>query len=379
MNIAISNTLERIGIIGILRHAMAARSGLVLALHRVLPVEERAHCYDPHLALSETAFVSLLRLLRHDYDVVPLHGLLANPRGSGGRPKVALTFDDGWEDTFRVAFPHLLAFNMPATIFVCAELVNTSSVLPEERFARLWNQCASQSRTGELTADLQHWGMGKRKRAQTATEKRYWSQELKRMPIAARLLLLDHLEERYEIVPVQSARFLRWEDMRAMMQTDLVSVGSHTCRHSTLTSEMGRDIRRELEESRTVIHQHTGVLPNLLAYPNGMYNRQVIDRVRTAGFQAAVATHPGLPCRTSNRFCIPRIAIDDTTVTDANLHLSPSRTSAYFVSSWLRSAASIQGVCRRLTLPAKNVSHSKGQGLHEMRVFMRLNREGKTM
>jgi len=325
--------------IGMLRCAMAMRSGLILALHRVLPTEERSLCYDPHLGLSESAFVSLLRLLREDYEVVHLEDLLADPCGRDGRPRVALTFDDGWEDNFRVAFPHLLSHQMPATIFVCTELLNTSGVLPEERFARLWNQCASHSSLHELTRDLNHWGMGRRKHLHA--QKRYWAQELKRMPLTARLLLLDHFEQRYEVPKVQSRRFLRWDEVRTMMQTGLVRMGSHTSRHAALTSETGRDVRIELEDSRARLLKHTGVTPAILAYPNGMYNRQVVDIVRATGFTAALATHPGLATLRSNPLALPRIAIDDTTVTSEDLQLSPSRTSAYFIGSWLKSAASL--------------------------------------
>lgn len=338
MKIAISSTMDSLGMFGVLRRAMATRNGLILALHRVLPPEERNLGYDPHLVLSEPAFISLLRLLRQDYEVVHLEELLANPRGVGGRPKVALTFDDGWEDNYRVAFPHLLTYDTPATIFACAELINTSEALPEERFARLWKQCASSSQLTELTTDLNHWGMGRRNHSPRLTRRSYWSQELKRMPLSARLLLLEHFERRYEVAPLQTDRFLRWNDLRVMMQTGLVRVGSHTCRHATLSAENARDIRRELEESRTILCDQTGVLPTLLAYPNGMYNRQVIDIVRTTGFQAAFATQPGLASSRSHRFSMPRIAIDDTTVTNADMQLSTSRTSAHFVSSWLRSA-----------------------------------------
>lgn len=337
MNIAIGSTLDRLGIFGILRRAMATRSGLILALHRVLPPEERNLCYDPDLVLSEPVFVSLLRLLRQEYAVVHLEDLLANPRGSGGRPKVALTFDDGWEDTYRIAFPHLMAYETPATIFACAELIDTSQTLPEERFARLWQQCASSSQLAELTADLNHWGMGRRKHSPRLSKKRYWSQELKRMPLSARLLLLEHFERRYEVIPVPTDRFLRWDDLRVMMHTGLMRVGSHTCRHASLPAENARDMRRELEDSRTLLYDQTGVVPTMLSYPNGMYNRQVIDLVRATGFQAALALQPGVASPRSHRFAMPRIAIHDTMVTNANLQLSTSRLSGCFASSWLRS------------------------------------------
>lgn len=323
--------------IGYFRRTMAAHSGLILNLHRVLPVDESSLCYDPHLVLSEPAFISLLRMLRQDYSIVPLDDLLSDPRGSAGRPKVALTFDDGWEDNYRVAFPHLLTYQVPATIFVCTELVGTTGILPEERFARLWNQCASRSMLADLIRDLKHWGFGRR--THLHSERQYWAQELKRLPLTARLLMLDHFEQRYEVSLVQSTRFLSWDDLRVMTRTGLVQVGSHTSRHATLSSETSRDARRELEDSRAILWKETGIMPTTIAYPNGMYNRTVMELARAAGYTSALAVHMGLVCERSNPFALPRIAIDDTTVTNNDLQLSNSRASAYFVSSWLRTCA----------------------------------------
>ncbi len=340
IKLAVSDLLDRSGVVSLLRRATASRGALVLALHRVLPPAERISCYDPHLVLSEPAFVSLLHLLRQDYDVVPLENLLADTRGTSGRPKVAITFDDGWEDNYRIAFPHLLAHEMPATIFACTELLDTPGVLPEERFARVWAECSSRLLLAELLADLNHWGMGKRKNGLARSERRYWSQELKRMPLSARLLLLDHIEQRYEVPAVTTRRFMSWEDVRTMLNTGLIRMGSHTGRHATLTSETDRDVRLELETSRMTLLERTGTVPTILAYPNGMYNRRVLELVRSAGFEAALSTNPGPATRRSNPLVIPRIAIDDTTVTDAGLRLSSSRTSVYFLSSRLRCATS---------------------------------------
>ena len=337
ITIALSSTMDRLGMFGILRRAMATRSGLILALHRVLPLQERHLCYDSRLVLSEPAFVSLLRLLQLEYEVVHLQELLADPRGSNGRPKVALTFDDGWEDNYRVAFPHLVAYNTPATIFACAGFLDTDAALPEERFARLWEKCGAQGQLQELTRDLNHWGIGPPKQREQLGNRRYWSNELRRMPIAAALLLLEHFERRYEVSAVSSGRFLRWDDLRVMLRTGLVRAGSHTCRHSSLPVENARDARGELEESRSVIYENTGVLPDILSYPNGMFNRQVIDIARAAGYQAALANHLGLASSRSHLFSMPRVLINDGNVTNADVQLSASRTSAHFARSWLHS------------------------------------------
>lgn len=331
---AFTDLIERVGLAKVLRRYVATRSGLILTLNRVLPRNEASLCFDPSKAVSEQAFVSLLTLLNQHYHVVPLDELLANPRNSAGRAKVALTFDDGWEDTFRVAFPHLLAHQMPATLFVCTGLVGTNQVLPEERFARLWTQCAAHSRLDDLVSDLSHWGVEKRKNQSERPKKRYWSEEVRRIPLTARLLLLDHFEQRYQITPVGNRRFLSWPEIDVMMRTGLIQLGSHTSRHATLPAENDHSIRREIEDARRLLLARTGTDAAIMSYPNGMYNRRVLDIVRSMGIRWALAGDPGLVTPRSNHWYIPRVAVRTAI---RGVRFSASQVSFYFLSSWLRS------------------------------------------
>lgn len=119
--------------------------------------------------------------------------------------------------------------------------------------------------------------------------------------------------------------------------------GSHRVAHPPSCHtflEGDRDIRQELDDARAVLWQRAGAVSEVLAYPNGMYNRRVQNLVRSMGFKAALSTIPGFFTRESNPLAIPRIEVDNTTVTDTRLQLSTSRASFYFLSSGLRSAAS---------------------------------------
>lgn len=346
LQMLIAQTADLLGLAGILRRLAAKNSSLVLTFNRVLPRDERLLCYDSRLVVTEAAFIALLQLLQEHYEIAPLTEVLTRPGSRSGRPQVALTFDDGWEDTYRIAFPHLLQANIPATIFLCTGMIDTNWLLPEERFARIWDQCTAHALLDELVVDLRHWGLGRLKDPGVRPQKHYWFQEMQRMPVAGRLLLLDHFEGRYATASVHSRRFLTWTEIRAMIGTGLVTVGSHTHRHATLTSENDRDIRLELETSRQKLWEHTGTHANMISYPNGMWNRRTVNIVQsTAGFSYGLTGQSGTVSAHSNPYCIPRIAVqnavDDTPLIQAKGRSVTGRTSAYFLGCWLRSSKAV--------------------------------------
>src|SRR5262245_7728440 len=84
------------------------------------------------------AFERQLRLLKRHFEVVPLAALLETLESPTAplRRKVAITFDDGLRSNVEVAYPVLERLGVPATFFVCPELI--------ERGAWLWNHEARQ-------------------------------------------------------------------------------------------------------------------------------------------------------------------------------------------------------------------------------------------
>lgn len=73
-----------------------------------------------------------LRYLTDRYDVVDLPAVLER----GDRPRVALTFDDGYQNFYEKVFPVLQALEIPATLFVPVAFVGGGPERFQYRFAR---------------------------------------------------------------------------------------------------------------------------------------------------------------------------------------------------------------------------------------------------
>jgi peptidoglycan/xylan/chitin deacetylase (PgdA/CDA1 family) len=322
LKIAVASVLDKSGVISAVKKYRSTRSGIILTLHRVLPAEEAEESFEPKITLTDTVFEDLLVLLHREFHVVSLSQLLSNPEDADGLQRVAITFDDGWADTYSYAYPLLRRYELPATVFLCPGLMTEGQMLPEERFVRIWRWCVKRQHTALLLRDLRKWGLngGESQLRQT------WSRQLKLLALNAKLLMLSHLENTYGVPDCRERRFLNWDEVKIMRKNN-ISFGSHTMHHSTLVAEQQPALGEELRKSRETMEFRLQEEIRILAYPNGAYDKRVIEAAREAGYSHCFTTEQGSFNRSANFFAIPRIGIDDSVVVNhfSSLHASRVR------------------------------------------------------
>ncbi len=101
-------------------------AGVILMLHRVLADDAAADL--PHrneLCVGPKAFEHLLAWLKKHFDCVPLMEILHPGKVRSDRPKITLTFDDGWRDNAVNAYPLLQKYQVPASIFLSTDFIGS--------------------------------------------------------------------------------------------------------------------------------------------------------------------------------------------------------------------------------------------------------------
>jgi peptidoglycan/xylan/chitin deacetylase (PgdA/CDA1 family) len=102
----------------------------ILMYHRIV---EQEPAVDPdRICTSVDRLADHLDLLAaHDFAAVPLELACRPPQRGEGR-RYAITFDDGYEETLRLALPVLEARSLPATVFVVSSLIGGKAIWNEQ-------------------------------------------------------------------------------------------------------------------------------------------------------------------------------------------------------------------------------------------------------
>lgn len=284
-----------------------ARRGTVLMLHRVLASDAEADL--PHrraLCIGAGAFDRLLGWLKKHFDCVPLEDLLSAPAGQ--RPRISLTFDDGWHDNAEQAFPLLQRHGVPASIFLATDYIGTSRRFWWEAIGESLWQCGGAC-TALLSA-LEGEGHpvpaiirgGQMSAARSQAIARYL-QDLKPLPPA-------RLEQLTGFCPPQDhCDALSWEQVAMMEASGLIRFGSHGAGHAILTGLDDPQLRADIARSATVLRERCRNPLEVFCYPNGDVDARVRAAVAVQGYPRALATRAGLVAPESDPLALPRIDV----------------------------------------------------------------------
>ncbi|CAN5921601.1 hypothetical protein BH23ACT10_BH23ACT10_35510 [soil metagenome] len=271
-----------------------------------------------------------LAVLRRVADLIDLSTLLADRRRP--RPTVAVTFDDGYVDTLRIAADVLEAYDVPTTTFVSTAGVDTVAYCWWDQLAEVFLRPGTLPRVLHLPIDgASHtWDIGDDAvyPPTVAAAHRDWRAN-EHPPTARHAAYLDiwrYLIEQPDEAQRRIVQSLqRWADREALPTGQLlngdeitqlgarrgISIGGHTVNHLALTAVDERTRRWEITHNRSQLQSLTCQPVDHFAYPYGRYAPEVVATVRTAGFTSGATTDPcGLPVD-GDPFVLPRIQVPD--------------------------------------------------------------------
>ncbi|SFR66610.1 polysaccharide deacetylase family protein [Halogeometricum limi] len=199
-----------------------------------------------------------LDYLTEHFRVVDLPAVL----DSDGDERVALTFDDAYDDFAENALPVLREYGVPATLFVPVDFVGAAPEGYAYRFARSPTEYEAFNDPASFADET-----------------------------------------------VRDPGVMSWERLRAVASDPLVTVGTHTRTHPDLARIHDRAVlEREIVGARDELEDRLGVTVDRFCYPFGRYSEEAVDVVRRS-HEVAVTSRRGVvfdPERT-DEFRLPRV------------------------------------------------------------------------
>jgi peptidoglycan/xylan/chitin deacetylase (PgdA/CDA1 family) len=274
--------------------AMTANRARILMYHNFSGL-----CETGDDAISTTMLRRQFEYLRRRYRVVPLAFLLDRLRSHQPLDNhlVALTVDDGRRNCYEFFFPLLKEFGMSATFFVVSSFISREDWLWTDKVLWLGEQPSAPPELAPHRVDLFF---------QKLNLMRPEVRNARIAAVAQSMNLSIPKEAPSKYAPCS------WSELREMVDSELVEIGSHTVSHPILSSITGEESWYELVASRTQIEAGSGAPVMSFCFPNGKpedYRQSQVHQVKEAGYLSALVTRPGMIGPGSDFYQLPRIGV----------------------------------------------------------------------
>ncbi|MGY3038762.1 peptidoglycan/xylan/chitin deacetylase (PgdA/CDA1 family) [Rhodanobacter sp. TND4EL1] len=289
----------------------------ILAYHRVMPLPDPA-TFDFDLELISTSperFREQMRLLKQHFRPMRLGDVAAML--DAGKPlppdAVVVTFDDGYDDNYRNAYPILRELGIPATFFVSTGHIDSGRPFAYDWLVHMILLTGAPSLVlPELGIDLA-MPEAREDRRQLAGRVLL---EMKNISAIAQSDLITRLEHEWRmpsnVTPVD-CRPMTWSQLREMHDAGF-EIGSHGVHHRMLAKLPQQIMEDEVRDSRVSLECELGVTRPLMSYPVGgdrAYDERVIEATRASGFQLACCYVCGTnPQPADNRYALQRLPVE---------------------------------------------------------------------
>jgi peptidoglycan/xylan/chitin deacetylase (PgdA/CDA1 family) len=303
----------------------------ILMYHRIIPTLKSGSDVQSGMVVEPDTLDSHLEYLNKYFDIVPISKLKLIENACVNvyreKPYCVLTFDDGWQDFYKYAYPILKKYEVSATVFLPTDYIGTDRWFWTDRIAILLRRI-SETRNGmECISHIEKIPLPLRT---LVNYKGTYVKSLERVIAYLKTLRIEEIEKilndlseafGINVTPIGRA-FLNWEEVKEMYESGLVTYGSHTASHPLLTTLSEEQIRDELITSMNALISNKVVDKGFItfSYPNGNYSERISNMVSEAGYHLAVTTKFGWNQQGADRYTLKRISLhQDMTSTKAML------------------------------------------------------------
>jgi peptidoglycan/xylan/chitin deacetylase (PgdA/CDA1 family) len=287
---------------------------MCLAYHRVHPISKKENYFHPNLSLVVTpeSFEEQIAYISQNYNCLDIYKAI-DLLNNGKLPdnSVIVTFDDGYRDNLEFAFPILKKYSVPAELYITTGFPDGSCVLwwyEIERMLREVNQLRFSWKNRFYSWNFHN------------IESKYKAYREIRL-----LFVTSTLQEQQSLLEIlrlgcNNAHFtfekvgMSWDDIVMLDREPIVTIGSHTISHPSLTQLTDEEVYYEMKGSKIRLEEKLKHPVETFSYPFGSpieVERRVSIIAKEIGYKCAVTSKYGHIQKEhkNHPYSIPRIPI----------------------------------------------------------------------
>ena len=320
----VAPTLYASGFDRVISH-FSRKKGLIIIYHGIIPHDNLKY-NSRQLLLGD--FKKQIEYLSKHFRIISLTEMFHRYRSGieGGERCLSITFDDGYENNYKYAYPTLRDLQIPSTFFVCTQLFDENRIL--------WNDIIDvyiQHIGEELAYEGFKFVRTGPKTMIDTSRKIDLRQFVRSLDPEAHQAFIEHVKAAHGIASVLAKidtdfwRLMSSEQVREIAEHELMEVGSHTHSHYELSKVHPDAAREELTKSKETLEAQIQQEVKAIAFPYGSYSVALKEHCLSQGYENLCAVDYQFKEDELDPSILPRFGISATTnlySNMVNLHLN---------------------------------------------------------
>lgn len=258
----------------------------VLCFHQV--INDKNISYPP---LTIIEFENILKYLVRHYTIISLLDIndeLLKKRFN--KPLAIISFDDGYKDFITNALPLVKKYNIKCNLNIVYNAVEKNELIWTQKIHCILEHLFNKDQIFNFEIDEIKYSISKKNIANVSNKMIINLFEKNKSEIEDFILKL----ESKVLTNVSFTELLNWNNITTI--TDYVSIGSHTISHAAFNNKSTLEhLNEEIIDSKIFIEKKIKKEVEVIALPNSLYNKNVLDVCCLANYKFILLVEGGYP------------------------------------------------------------------------------------
>lgn len=268
--------------------------GSIAMLHRVVS-NNQILCEDIEITTNYLE-KTINFFINNNYEIISLDTVyeILMRKHKINKKFVAFTFDDGYVDTYTLAYPIFKKYNIPFAIYITTSFPDKTAIL--------WWYALKDLVINNKVINFDYNKRNYSYNIETLKQKDKTYPIIKQLILNAddkdRNILIQNIfiKNGIDISEYSNKLSLNWDQIKELSKDNMVTIAAHTTNHYNLRKLDHQNVKKEIMRSKDKLEKITGSKIVHFAFPFGSKNEasnREFDIVRDLGFKTVTTTRCG--------------------------------------------------------------------------------------
>jgi peptidoglycan/xylan/chitin deacetylase (PgdA/CDA1 family) len=292
--------------------AMTRIRGATVIMYHSVAAGKNVGWIHPNNRMTPTLFERHVRFLARRRRVISLFDLVSRLQ-SGIDPDpgtVVITFDDGYVDNLRVAYPILERYGLPATIFLPTAYIEEEKAPWSDQLYSILQRRTKRRLVVHIGGAERMFDLGRASAWKSAYAE--LASYLIALSFDERSKLLSEVAQQLKPLGNPARVTMNWYEVaRISKRFPNVEVGSHSVNHTDLSAQERLNVLNELRLSKARLEDILGSAVRFFAFPYNRVAPGILGDLAELGYAAAVGSHSSPLISTRTQWaCMTRVEVN---------------------------------------------------------------------